>query len=66
MHFRSYFPLKQQIPIWTTNTSIFIEVVLHKIDLPASLDEGLRGRRGKSPETKQTVTQFRETSELTE
>ena len=46
--------------------ALALKVVLHKIDLPASLDEGLRGRRGKSPETKQTVTQFHETSELTE
>ena len=46
--------------------ALALKFVLHKIDLPASLDEGLRGRRGKSPETNKTVTQFRETSELTE
>ena len=35
--------------------SLALKVVLHKIDLPASLDEGLRGRHGKSPEMNQTV-----------
>ena len=46
--------------------ALALKVVLHKVDLPASLDAGLRGRRGKSPETKHTVTQFRGMSELTE
>ena len=40
--------------------------VLHKIDLPANLDAGLRGRRGKSPETNETVTQLSKMPELTE
>ena len=34
--------------------------------IPASLDGGLRGRHGKSPETNETVTQCSEMSELTE
>ena len=48
------------------HSALDLKVVLHKIDLPASLDAGLRGRRGKSPETNETVTQLSKMSELTE